>query len=192
MANIDAVKMLAKEQLSAGRDVMDTDYLRREFLVWLGDLRFPGSPKASDWDEWLEVFDRDPADDGRESGLRIWAALRLYTDKNRYLITILESFRPSDAGVYFATTHVSWRSEEKNRQEKVDKAYSGQFDDGLRQRHMLWAQTFRRREIHEALSACALAILGHELVGAPPAASAGQPLNLLMPQKASFPVAADS
>ena len=188
MADIEGVKSLIKEQFGKDRDVMDSAFLRREVLLVLGDMPCPVGKKRENWEDWLEIYELAPDDKDRDSGLRIWAALRMYTAQNRYLITVLESLNPMDTGVYFATAHVSWREEERQRQERVDKGYKGQFDDSLRHRHMLWAQTFRKTEIRSALMSCLMAVLGHELTPDPPAGTSGEPLKHVVPQRTSFPL----
>jgi hypothetical protein len=86
---------------------------------------------------------------------------------------------------------VSWVESERKQQERIDKAFSGRFDDHLRHRHMLWAQTFRKTELRDALYACFLSILGRELTVAPPKETPAQPLKSVLPQKTSFPPPAE-
>ena len=96
--------------------------------------------------------------------MRVRLAVRLNTKAHRYLIAILESLDPNSRGVDFISVYVNWKEDEYRFQQVVESSYAGHFDGTLKAKHTLWAQTFRRRELLDALNSCAVAILGHELI----------------------------
>jgi len=144
--------------------LMDVRYFKAQFLEWLSEMKFPGYASADSWEECLKVFPPEAGEDKKESGLRLRMALRLYTVNYQYLISVMESLDVDSRGSYIMTVHVNWKKEEKRQQKKLEENYIGHFDDSLRARHVIWAQTFRKEEFVEGLNSCARAILANELI----------------------------
>jgi len=161
---LDLQKLL-KNEIQQSLPLMDIDEVKTEFLAWLAEVRFPACPDAASWEECLQVFPPEPEEKQLESGRRIRLALRFYTRENQYLIALSENLAPESRGVYSLSIHVNWQEKEKQLQKLVEETYTGHFEDSLRAKHTLWAQTVRVEDIQEALSSCATAILGNELVG---------------------------
>ncbi|MBN1212828.1 MAG: hypothetical protein JXA92_09655, partial [candidate division Zixibacteria bacterium] len=161
---LDLQKLLQKE-IQQSQPLIDTDEVKEEFLAWLAEVKFPAYPDAKSWEECLQVFPPDPEEKQLDSGRRIRLALRLYTRENQYLVMLSENLAPESRGVYSLSVHVNWRDKEKHLQRLVEETYTGHFEDSLRSKHTLWAQTVRVEDIQDALGNCATAILGNELVG---------------------------
>jgi hypothetical protein len=77
--------------------------------------------------------------------------------------------------------------QDRQVQKMVEESYQGHFDDVLRARHTLWAQTFRLREFSEAITSCFKAILSHELVAEHPTDELITPIKHSLPAVARFP-----
>jgi hypothetical protein len=183
---IDLQKILQRE-INQPPPSMDLDEIKGEFLEWLVGLRFPPSPDAVSWAESLQVFPPTREEKELETGRRIRMALRLYTHENQYLIALSENLAPESRGVYALSVHVNWREKEKQLQKQVEETYTGHFNDSLRPKHTLWAQTVRHEDIHEALCHCAVAILGNELVGRRENKNEKTVLEKPLPAKIDFP-----
>ncbi|MBN2227073.1 MAG: hypothetical protein JW763_06880 [candidate division Zixibacteria bacterium] len=165
MAISDSARKAVLNELKKREPLMDIESVRQELLDWLEQIPFPDYPDASNWRDCIKTFPADENDQDSDSGLRVRLALRLFTAHNRYVVSLMESLDPGSRGVYILTAHVNWKEDERKRQMMVDRGYIGHFDDVLKARHTIWAQTVRRGEIHEGLNACAAAILGNELTG---------------------------
>ena len=161
---MDLHKLLKKE-VQQSQPLMDTDEVKEVFLDWLAEIKFPAYPNAASWEECLKVFPPEPEEKELESGRRIRLALCLFTRENQYLLTLSENLDPTSRGIYSLSVHVNWQEKEKQLQKLVEETYTGHFEDTLRAKHTLWAQTVRVEDIREALNNCAVAILGNELVG---------------------------
>jgi len=160
-------KKVAKElgrELNKDKPLMDIDAIRDEVLGWLEQMRYPGKNKRENWESCLVITPLLPEERKVKSGLRIRIRFRLFTEKNQYLISIMESLDPTSRGNYILAAHVNWQEKERQLQKQVEQAYKGQFDDILKARHTLWIQTFRQGELFEGLNSCAVAILDNELV----------------------------
>ncbi len=83
--------------------------------------------------------------------------------------------------------HVNWKSNEWRLQKALEEVYTGQFDDALKAKHTIWAQTFRQWQLHEALNGCALAILGQELAGESCTEKEGESVEQVYPTIVRFP-----
>jgi hypothetical protein len=127
-------------------------------------VNYPG--KAS-WSDAIEVFPPEERDASETEGHRVRLTLRLFTSGNQYLIAVTESLDPNNRGIYSLTCCVNWQIPEKRRQQAIDETYLGGFQDGLRSKHILWAQTIRWGDAHDALSGCAAVILANELLPEP-------------------------
>jgi len=160
-------KIIAKEshlELTRDKPLMDIDAVKEEVLGWLEQIRYPGKSENETWENCMAITPPLPEERKLESGLRIRIRFRLFTEKNQYLISILESLDPASRGNYILATHVNWQEKERQLQKLVEQAYKGQFDDILKARHTIWIQTFRIGELFDGLNSCAVAILENELV----------------------------
>jgi hypothetical protein len=165
----------------------DPESLKQGILDWLAEIKMPAFPEAKSWEDHLQVF--RPRDD-QEAGdprFEMRLAVRLYTQWNQYLLSILESHDEAGKPVYAATTHVNWESKDKRLHKVLAEGYTGGFSGGLLAKHIIWAQTFRVGELVDALNCCAVAILGQELVGEPPGDADGEPVTRPHPKPTSFP-----
>ncbi len=151
----------------AAKPLMDIAAARKELLEWLAPLRLPAGVEAVSWEDLIQQIPTHPEEEKESTGLRVRLALRLCTREHRYLISIMECLDPDSRDVYTVSTHVDWKSDERQMQKLVDEGYRGQFDDLLRARHTLWAQTFREKQLGSALNCCATAILANEMVAEP-------------------------
>jgi len=169
VVDLTRMRQTLKKQAEAKantKPTMNLEAIKSELLQWLAELKLPPGIEATNWEELLQEFPSDP-DDNRESGLAVRLALRLCTRENRYLISIMECLDPDSRGVGIVSAHVNWQAYERMIQKAIDESYRGQFDDLLRAKHTLWVQTFRPRELVEALNYCAMAILSNELTVEP-------------------------
>ncbi len=188
MAKIDKIRKAIKEEFEKQMPRVDMEEVKQELLDWLAQLKLPAYPTANSWEDCLLVFDDKPGEEPPEEGLMIRLALRLFTRENSYLIAIMECLDRKARGVCLLSTHVNWKEDERLVEKAIEEKYVGQFTDMPRARHIIWAQTVRERELHEALNATAIAILGHELVGErSPTGSEGDLLNHPMSAAAAFP-----
>jgi hypothetical protein len=165
--------------------------MKEDVSEWLAQLRFPDIPGVKEWSDCIRLFPPGPDEESLTVGVKVRLAFQLYTSQNQYLVSVMECLKPEDRDVYILAAHVNWKSGEWEKQKKIDEAYGGRFVDALRGRHTVWTQTFRKGELHGALDAAAIAILGHELVGTPPDNSLGAPIKLAPPINAEFPLQDD-
>ena len=164
MPDIEAIKTAIIQQHQKSLPLMDVEKIRQEFLEWLRQLRCPVGSNGTSWGDSLRVYPPEEGDKLLDSGVRIRLALTLRTAGNSYVLSILECLAPDSREVYILCAHVNWQEGEKRLQKSLDEVYAGSFEDVLRARHTIWAQTFRESELAGALNSCALAVLGHELV----------------------------
>ncbi len=162
-----AVKSAVKKELLQKEPLLDVAGTKTVLLKWLSRWNRPDNPDSNDWADLVQEFPADPGDNELTSGTRMRLAVRLNTKANRYLLAILESLDPHSRGVYFISVFVNWKEDEYRFQQVVENSYAGHFNDALKAKHTLWAQTFRQRELLDALNSCAVAILGHELIVPP-------------------------
>ena len=167
MALSKAAKSAVKKELLLEEPLLDVVGTKTVLLKWLGQWNRPDNPDSNDWTDRVQEFPADPGDNELTSGMRMRLVVRLTTSGNRYLIAILESLDPHSRGVYFISVFVNWKENEYRFQQVVESSYADHFDGTLKAKHTLWAQTFRRRELLDALNSCAVAILGHELIVPP-------------------------
>ena len=188
MADIEDVKAALLEQLQHREASAEVDALTDDFVAWLQMLGPGRDTGAEDWSKRIKVFPTEPGDEQLDSGVRLRIALRLNTNQNRYLISILECLAPADHGVCILTVHMNWIDKELMQQRIVEQTYTGQSDDSLRACHIIWVQNFRRPDFFDALAGAAVAILGRELVTKPPEPDQpGQPLAPPPRQAVDFP-----
>lgn len=161
-----ALEAKTRQEQAAARPLLDLDAVKTELFQWLAELKLPAEAEVSSWEELVREFPAE-LEDKERTGVRVRLALGLCTKENRYLISIMECLDVDSRGVYLISAHVNWKADELKIQKKVDEGYLGHFDDVLRAKHALWAQTFRLQEFTDALGRCAIAILGHELVHRP-------------------------
>ena len=183
-------KSIAKQVKSKSR-VSILSKIYRELQDWLAELKFPKYPDATSWDEAVIEYEPTPEDFEAKTGIKVRFALRLYTAENQYLISIMESLGSADAGNYVLTVHVNWQSEELRKRKALEEIYGSQFDEMLKAKHTLWAQSFREGKLTEALNAGVVAILGHELKAEPPKEQIGELLQPVSNQVPSFPKPSD-
>jgi len=183
----DKIRDSIKVELLKARPLMDVDRVREEIFEWLAEIKGPVFRDVTTWEKNIKVLPLDDEDKSEVAGRRIRFALHFYTKENQYLITIIENLALSSRDVYIISVIVNWSNKERQNQQMIDQAYTGNFEDTLRARHTLWAQTFQIEELHDALSNCAVAILGNELVEKCESKNNGVPLTDIYPQNVSFP-----
>ena len=169
MADVKTTKEMMKKavrQEQAKERRLPPDKLREMLLNWLAEIKIPAGTDADSWEDLIQVFPVNE-DEERDTGLEILFAVRLATRDNRYLITIMRSLWLDHPSVGIVSTHVNWKPTERRMQAAVEKTYTGEFEDILRTKHTLWAQTFEIHEFTDALDSCAVAILSKELTAAP-------------------------
>ncbi|MCD6248780.1 MAG: hypothetical protein J7J98_00435 [candidate division Zixibacteria bacterium] len=161
-------KMMAKqvkdEQARSRR--LPADKLKELLNNWLAEVKIPSGTAADSWEDLIQEFPVN-RDEVPESGLELRLAIRLATSNNRYLITVMECMSLDSRGIGIVSTHINWKPNERRKQATVEKTYTGEFDDILRAKHTLWAQSFKIEDFTSALCSCAIAILSMELTAAP-------------------------
>jgi hypothetical protein len=167
MAVSKKIQMAAEEKIEKHQKRMDLDILELDFIDWLKQIKLPIDSKSDLWIDYLQVTPPTPEDKELESGLKVRLSLKLFTKENKYLISVLESFNQNKKGRYALCCHVNWKGPERRIQKMVDEGYVGHFDDILKSRHTIWAQTLVVGGLQEALNCVAKAILEHELVCEP-------------------------
>lgn len=163
MVKKEKIKEAIVEQHYRDLPLMDIEEVKKELLQWLEELKLSPTSESMDWEGRIKVCPADAVDHELDSGTRVRLSLRLDTQKNRYLISIMESLNIYSRENYILSLHVNWNETERQMQRMVDQAYTGGFADTLKAKHVLWAQTFRMGGLSEALNHCAAAILGNEL-----------------------------
>ncbi|MCK5128056.1 MAG: hypothetical protein KAR42_17500 [candidate division Zixibacteria bacterium] len=158
--------------------LMDIEKIKKQFLGWLAKLNFPAYPEKETWEDCLNIIPHNEGGKNLESGVKIRLSLTLYTQANKYLLSIMECFDPEARGYYIFTVHTNWDENEKRLLKRIDNQYVKEFDGSLKAKHTVWAQTFSEDKLHEALDAGAVAILSHELIGAPLEKTDGNSIQL--------------
>jgi len=195
MNNLEQVKNAIIAQMKeeqAAHPLMDVEAVKADLLGWLAELKLPSGCKAASWADLIHVFPANPEDIKQTSGVRVRLALQLNTRQNKYLVSVMECLNRDSRGVYLISVHVNWRVPERQVQKLIDENYRGHFDDVLRARHTLWAQTFRPEELGEALGSCVKAILSNELVAAKPQEPELEPIKHPQGLPPRFPQAEES
>jgi hypothetical protein len=158
--------------------LMDTALMKKNVLAWLNQFKFPGPTEKISWDDCIREYPVLPEEEELSSGRRLRLAINLYTSSNQYLVSIIECLAPNVRGMYIITVHVNWTKHERRVQRAIDETYKGDFDNGLKARHVLWIQSFEEHGLFSALDACAVAIFGHELTPAmDPEKRRGEPIR---------------
>jgi len=163
-----AIREAILQEYRKDAPLLDIELLKRDLLTWLAQIKFPRSEREGSWEECIREYPSTPEEKGIESGVRIRLTVALRTNDNRYLLSVMECLAPDSRGVYIIAVHVNWKEVEWRKQKALAEGYVARFNDVLEPRHTIWVQTFQEKELPDALSACAVAILGNELVGAPP------------------------
>ena len=161
----EMMKKVVREEQAKDRR-LPPNRLKEILVNWLAEMKIPAGTDADSWADLIQVFPINE-DDARTSGLEMLLAVRLATRENRYLITVMRSLSSDHPEVGAVSTYVNWQPTEKRMQAAVERTYTGEFDDILRAKHTLWAQTFKIHEFRDALCSCAIAILSKELTVAP-------------------------
>lgn len=163
MADVEAIRSAIVEQHLKSLPLMDVEKVRQAVVEWLRQVKYPAGAEGSSWEDELRVFPPEDGEQASTSGVKIRLALTLHTSRHSYLITIMECLALDSREVYILSAHTNWKETEKRLQRALEEGYVGRFEDVLRARHTIWAQTFREQELADALNACALALLGNEL-----------------------------
>lgn len=151
---------------AAHRDYMSLERTKSDLLDWLCQLKFPAYPNASGWEDCITMYpDKDPDAPRPNEGIKLRFTLKLYTYEHRYLISIIECFDPDSSNVGIITVHMNWDEKEYNLQKTIETSYKQFFQDSIRAKQIIWAQSFYFDELYEALNCCAMAILSNELKG---------------------------
>lgn len=185
----EALLKRAKEEKSS-EPLMNIEAIKSEMLPWLAELKLPPNAEVDSWEDLVQEFPAKPGDE-EGKGLRVRLALRLCTADNKYLISIMECLDYDSRGVYLISAHVNWKADEKHTQKLVDEGYLGGFDDVLRAKHTLWAQTFRAKELAGALDSCTKAILSNELRVTQDLKLPVEPIPYSQPSSPRFPKPVD-
>jgi hypothetical protein len=171
----------------AEQPLMNVEAARADLAVWLADLKLPAGSTVKSWEEMIRIFPASPSEQNETSGVKMRLALRLFTAENTYLISVMECLDLDSRGVYLISVYVNWKLPEWQIQKMVEESYHGRFDECLRAKHALWAQTYRQPEFLDALTACFKAILSHELVSAHEPDGAATQISPMLPSAARFP-----
>ncbi len=176
--------VVRKEQARERR--IQPDKAKEILLNWLVGIKIPAGSAADSWEDLIQEFPVDD-DSNRDTGAEMLLAVRLATRENRYLITVMRDLSLDQPGHGTVSTHVNWKPTEKAMQAAVERTYTGDFDDILRAKHAIWAQTFRIQELRDALNSCAIAIISHELRPAPDDPVKLESVPLSQPQALQVP-----
>ncbi|MFZ5980155.1 MAG: hypothetical protein ACOYVF_05940 [Candidatus Zixiibacteriota bacterium] len=185
----DKIKEALKNELLKARPLMDLERVHKEVFKWLSEINSPYFPDSEAWKKNVKIFPPEDNEKEEATGSRVRLAVTLYTRENQYLITIIENLEYESRDVYIISAIVNWSGKERQKQQQVDMAYTGQFKDTLRSRHTLWAQTFQIEELRDALNNCTTAILGNELVEKKESEIESIPLSDIFPHNFDFPKA---
>jgi hypothetical protein len=185
----------AKKKAKEGPEIkplMDVEAARVELVQWLAEIKLPPGCQATTWEGLIQAFPSKSEEKSETAGVRLRLALPLSTKENKYLIAVLECLEPDSRENYLISVYVNWKAPERQMQKLVEEGYRGHFDDVLRGRHTLWAQTFRSGELADALDCCAKAILSNELVSRPDGILDCEKIQILSPIAARFPKSEES
>ncbi|MEE9441527.1 MAG: hypothetical protein V3V99_02525 [candidate division Zixibacteria bacterium] len=180
-------KKAVADQLQQELPLMDIEKTRNEFLAWLNQMKFPGYGQVDSWEDWIYLSAEEPSEDIPTSGTKVRLSVKFYTSHNRYLISILEPLDIKSRETYIICVHTGWKDDERRFQKRIEKEYTGEFNENLRAKHTVWAQTFRDGELIDALNACGAAILARELAIEPPSDEYGTPIKLNFIPHPEFP-----
>ena len=188
---VDLQKLKAAILAEAERDkanlpLADVEALKASLVEWLAEVNLPHDCEMKSWEELIRFIPPDP-DEAERSGIKVRLALRLCTHHNLYLISIMESLDVDSRGFCMISLYVNWTADERQKQKTIEDGYFDGFDDVLRARHSLWAQTFRPEELAEALNHCAVAILSHELTAKPDPVVEQESVPHAVPSSCDFP-----
>lgn len=170
----------------ANLPLADVEALKSALVEWLAEVRLPHDSEKKSWDETIRVIPPDPNEE-EQTGVKVRLALRLCTHRNLYLISIMESLDSDSRGICMISLYVNWTADERQKQKMIEEGYFDGFDDVLRARHSLWAQTFLPEELADALNHCAIAILSHELTARPDQVVEQEPVTHVVPVTCDFP-----
>lgn len=159
----------------------DLNKVRAELCDWLEQIPFPFYSDASNWNDLIKEYRDDDNQKKQTSGIKLRLRLKLYTTKNEYILSIVECLDSDSLDNNIVVVHVNWKHDELNSFEAINHEYQLHFDSLLKAKHTIWAQTFKLKELNDALDQCALAILGNELKGSPPEQNLSH--NKLIPNK---------
>lgn len=187
MSISDKIREAIKNELLKARPLMNIERVHEELLQRLSEIKSPAFPDIESWNKNIRVFPPDENEQEESEGGKVRFAVNFYTKENQYLITIIENLGFDSRDVYIISVIVNWSSRERRDQQLVDRAYTGHFEDNLRGRHTLWAQTFQIEELNEAFNNCLAAILGNELVEKKGTDTDSMPLPDIYPHQVSFP-----
>ena len=190
MNTMQQVAREAKKKAKEGpetKPLMDVEAARVELVRWLAEIKLPPGCNVTTWEGLIQAFPSKPEEKSETAGVRLRLALPLATRENKYLIAVLECLELDSRGNYLISVYVNWKAPERQMQKLVEEGYRGHFDDVLRGRHTLWAQTFRPGELADALDCCAKAILSNELVSRPDAALDCEKIKIPSLTAAQFP-----
>ncbi len=187
MSRKEEFKQAIKKQMMKIQPRMDINEVKQELLDWLEQLDFSFPGEMESWMDRIKVFPPEPGETEMESGVRMRLLLRLYTQENRYLLSIMECLDPNARGAWLISVHVNWKINEWRMQKALEKSYRGKFDDSLKARHTVWAQTVLPGGLWDALNSCALAILANELVAEPLTPLESTPVRSTTPVNPGFP-----
>ncbi len=182
MAVSEEQKNVVLDELLQQLPLMDVDAIKAEFVGWLQQVEFPLGKieniaeksldniedKTGGWSKSIKVFPTVEEDRSLIKGIKVRLSLQLYTEKNRYLITIWESMNPKSREHYILCVNVNWDETELRLQKNLETIYTGRFNRSLRAQHTIWAQNFQAGQLGEGLDAAAVAILSYELKSDPP------------------------
>lgn len=190
MSTLQKVILEAKKKAKEApetKPLMDVEAARVDLARWLAEIKLPPGCQATAWEELIQAFPSKPEEKNGTAGVRLRLALPLATKDNKYLIAVLECLEPDSRGNYLISVYVNWKAPERQMQKLVEEGYLGHFDDVLRGRHTLWAQTFHSGDLAEALDCCAKAILSNELVSRPDSTLDLEKIKIPSPTAARFP-----
>ncbi|MFH2047924.1 MAG: hypothetical protein ABIJ12_00615 [bacterium] len=150
-------------ELQKDLPLMDVPGIKVEMMEWLKQLPLPKGTKAEDWDQLIREFPSSNNEKELYEGFRIRLSLKVNTTSNHYIISIIESLTPSSRNKYIIAVYSGWKKDEWVLQKQIEEKYKGRFDDIISPKNIIWVQNFEAGGLHEALTSCAIAILGHEL-----------------------------
>lgn len=150
-------------ELQKDLPLMDVSGIKAEMLEWLKQLPLPKGSKAESWDKLILEIPSSENDKELYKGLRIRLSLKLSTASNHYIISIIESLAPSSRNKYIIAVYSGWKKDERILQKQIVEKYNGRFDDTISPKDVIWVQNFESGSLHDALTPCAIAIMGHEL-----------------------------
>ena len=150
-------------ELQKDLPLMDIPGIKAEMMEWLKRLPLPKGTKADGWEQLIWVFPSNDNEKELYEGLRIRISLKLNTTSNHYIISIIESLTPASRNKYIIAVYSGWKKDEWVLQKQIEEKYKGRFDDIISPKNVIWVQNFEAGSLHDALTSCAIAILGHEL-----------------------------